>query len=261
MTSLLNQLNPSIKAFTVILLVCLLTFVFDPFTPLVYCLFTILLTFVCGKIAWKRYMLYFLIIILLSVGMLWTTLAFADEPNRPHDTMEILFWDIPKEDVTVALALTLRMLAFASLSFMFIFTTNMVHFILSLMQQCKLSPKLAYGVLAGYRFLPLMKDELNQIRAAHQIRGVRRANGIKESIQQYKRYAIPLLAGAIRKAERTAVAMESKGFSGERQRTFYRTFTVKWQDWTFLVGMLLLFFIIIMISIKLGCFSWYKGQF
>ncbi|WP_200416587.1 energy-coupling factor transporter transmembrane component T family protein [Virgibacillus salexigens] len=261
MCSFLNQLNPSLKAITVVLLVCLLTFVFDPFTPLIYCMFTVMVTIICGKVAWKWYTLYFSVIFLLSFGMLWTTIAFADQPTNPGVTMHILFWDLPKEDVTVAAALTLRMLAFASLSFMFIFTTNMVDFILSVMQQFKLPPKLAYGVLAGYRFLPLIKEELIQIRSAHRIRGIHRANGIKGSIQQYKRFAIPLLAGAIRKAERTAIAMESKGFNGDRDRTFYRQFTLKWKDWGFLGMMLIVFIITVLFSMKLGYFSWYKGQF
>ncbi|WP_077303465.1 energy-coupling factor transporter transmembrane component T family protein [Virgibacillus pantothenticus] len=261
MSTLLNNINPSIKAITVVISVCLLTFVFDPFTPLVYCILTILLTFLFGKVAWKMYLIYFLVICLLSIGMLWTSVAFADEPNNPQLTMQFLFWELPKENVTVALSLTLRMLAFAALSFMFIFTTNMVHFILSLMQQCKLPPKLAYGILAGYRFLPLMRDELQQIRAAHQVRGVNRASGLKETIQQYKRYAIPLLAGAIRKAERTAIAMESKGFSGKKNRVFYRQFQVTFIDWLFLGGMIVLLAATVAISIKLGYFSWYKGQF
>ncbi|MFU0790573.1 MAG: energy-coupling factor transporter transmembrane protein EcfT [Virgibacillus proomii] len=261
MRTLLNDINPSIKAITVIITVCLLTFFFDPFTPLVYCLLTILITFLFGKVAWRLYIIYFLVVCLLSVGMLWTTLAFSNEASNPEITTTFLFWELPKENVTVALSLTLRMLAFAALSFMFIFTTNMVHFILSLMQQCKLPPKLAYGILAGFRFLPLMKEELWQIRAAHRVRGADRGSGIRNTIQQYKRYAIPLLAGAILKAERTAIAMESKGFSGEKNRTFYRQFTVSWVDWLFLISMLLLLGIIVAISMKLGYFSWYKGQF
>ncbi|WP_442852713.1 CbiQ family ECF transporter T component [Bacillus sp. J33] len=39
-------------------------------------------------------------------------------------------------------------------------------------------------------------------------------------ISELKRYAVPLLAGAIRKAERTAMAMESKGFTGKKIESF-----------------------------------------
>ncbi|MFC0525054.1 energy-coupling factor transporter transmembrane component T family protein [Pontibacillus salicampi] len=261
MSTLLHQINPSLKAITVVLTVCLLAFVFDPFTPLLYCIFTILLTILFGKVAWSRYALFFLPFFIISLGMLWTTIAFADEPTNKNDVVALLWWNVPREDVMVALSLSLRMLAFASLSLMFVFTTNMVHFILSLMQQCKLPPKLAYGILAGYRFLPMMKEELAQIRAAHRVRGVNRATNIKESLQQYKRFAIPLLAGAIRKAERTAIAMESKGFTGDKKRTWYRRFTLDWRDWAFLAFMITIFFLIAYSSYQLGYFRWYQGQF
>jgi energy-coupling factor transport system permease protein len=112
---------------------------------------------------------------------------------------------------------------------------------LSLVQQCKLSPKLAYGVIAGFRFLPLLKEEVQLIQQAHKIRGGAAENGLKEKVSALKRYTIPLLASAIRKAERTALAMESKGFTGSRNRTYYRSLTVSPRDWLFFFIVLLLF--------------------
>jgi energy-coupling factor transport system permease protein len=113
---------------------------------------------------------------------------------------------------------------------LFVLTTDKVAFILSLIQQCRVSPKLAYGILAGYRFLPLLTNELTTIRSAHLVRGARTKTS---RLTRYKQYTIPLLASAIRKAERTAVAMESKGFTGERDRTYYRSYHIRWTDWVF----------------------------
>ena len=121
------------------------------------------------------------------------------------------------------------------------FTTDPILFMLSLIQQCKLPPKLAYGVIAGFRFLPLLKDEILIIRQAHRIRGAASDSGLKGKLSAFRRFTIPLLAGAIRKAERTAIAMESKGFTGSRNRTFYRTVTVRRADWCFFLLVLLLF--------------------
>lgn len=70
------------------------------------------------------------------------------------------------------------------------FTTDPILFMLSLVQQCKLSPKLAYGVIAGFRFLPLLKDEVQLIQQAHKIRGGAAENGFKEKISALKRYTI-----------------------------------------------------------------------
>lgn len=255
----LHELNPSMKALTVVILVVLLALIFDPVTPSLLLIGTIFLTFLGGKVSWKKYFLYFLPFVLFAFGMLWTTLIFAKQPENPEQMVPVLGVEFPRESIIIALSLALRVLSVAALSLLFLFTTNVVHFILSLMQQFRLSPRIAYGVLAGYRFLPMMKDELNIIREAHRIRGVDQAKSTKEKWGQYKRYAIPLLASAIRKAERTAVAMESKGFTGDRKRTFFRQFTVTKKDWLFLALMLTLYAAAIYTSNSLGYLKFYDG--
>ncbi len=78
---------------------------------------------------------------------------------RGGDGSSDVVWEWGSFSVTAAvlhqaLSLGLRVLIFSSLSLLFILTTDPVRFMLSLMQQCRLSPKWAYGILAGYRFLP-----------------------------------------------------------------------------------------------------------
>src|SRR5690606_31672166 len=94
------------------------------------------------------------------------------------------------------LALGFRVLCFSCLSILFIMTTNPIKFILSFVQQCKMPPKLAYGILAGYRFLPLLKDELKIIQLAHKVRGVNRMQGFRGKLLAKLKYIIPLLASA-----------------------------------------------------------------
>lgn len=252
----LHHLNPSLKALTIAVFVILLAFIFDPITPLLFLIATIAITFILGKVEWKKYCLYFIPFSILALGMLWTTIAFAAAPGNPNEVITILGMTFPRESFLVALALSLRILSVAALSLLFIFTTNVVDFVLSLIQQLKLPPKIAYGVLAGYRFLPMMKDELMIINQAHRIRGVNREQTMRGKWNQYKRFAIPLLASAIRKAERTAIAMESKGFTGDKNRTFYRPFSVSKLDWLFPSLMLLTFTLAVFTSMKLGYFKW-----
>ncbi|WP_226037378.1 energy-coupling factor transporter transmembrane component T family protein [Aquibacillus saliphilus] len=256
----IHNVNPSIKAITIILSVLLLALVFDPITPFLFIIWIWFLTIGVAKINWKKYLLYFSPFLIFAVGMFWSNLIFANEPINPNAAITLFGRDFPTEDVNTALSLSLRILSFASLSLLFLLTTNIVHFILSLMQQCKFPPKLAYGILAGYRFSPMIKDELFLIRSAHRVRGVNRAKTLKEGFNQYKRFAVPLLASSIRKAERTAIAMESKGFTGSRDRTFYRQFTVTTKDWIFLLGMVAVLLILIIMSWQLGYFKWYNGE-
>ncbi|SNZ14001.1 energy-coupling factor transport system permease protein [Terribacillus aidingensis] len=231
----MHNINPSIKAGTVTIAAIAVAFLFDPVTLLLYAGWTMAVTLLFGKIQIRKYFLYLLPFTIFALGMLVSTLLFAKTPADPSVTQQFLFWNLPSETVQDALALAIRVFSYATLSLLFVLTTDKVAFILSLIQQCRVSPKLAYGILAGYRFLPLLTNELTTIRSAHLVRGARTKTS---RLTRYKQYTIPLLASAIRKAERTAVAMESKGFTGEKDRTYYRSYHVRWTDWTFSFVML-----------------------
>jgi energy-coupling factor transport system permease protein len=54
-------------------------------------------------------------------------------------------------------------------------------------------------------------------------------------------YAIPLLAMAVRRGERVALAMESRAFGALPQRTYFRVTTFGWPDlWFSLAALALL---------------------
>lgn len=250
---MLKSINPSIKAVTVFITGVLLAFLYDPITPLMYLIFTIAVTFTLGKISIKRWLLLFTPFVFLSIGFAWMTMLYSGDKFSGGEIVFSFWWfEVTSDSVMVAISLALRSLCFTALSFMFILTTNSTKFMLSLMQQLKLPPKLTYGILAGYRFLPTFRHELEILRQAHRIRGLGKPKGIKERLLQVRRYLIPLMANAIRKAERVAIAMESKGFTGSPDRTHYYKITVEKKDWIFLTVFLLVFFASVFTTYQLG---------
>ncbi|MET3696205.1 energy-coupling factor transport system permease protein [Bacillus oleivorans] len=255
----LKSLNPSLKAGTITFVIMMLAFVFDPITPLLLLIWTMGITILFGQVSLKKWLFYFSPFLILAFGFFWTTIVFSKE-SASTGTVPIFWLEVPIDTFIIAISLSLRVLCFSALSLLFIFTTKPTDFILSLMQQCKLPPKLAYGILAGFRFLPMLKEELFIIRSAHRVRGVNRAKSLKHYAENVKRYSIPLLASSIRKAERTAIAMESKGFTGEKGRTFYRTMRITRNDWLFVFIMIAYLIGCSLISWKLGFFQFYKGQ-
>jgi energy-coupling factor transport system permease protein len=256
----LHKVNPSIKAFAVVLSILILSVFFDPITPLVTITWSIAVTFLFGHVSFKKWLLLFSPFLFIAIIYVWSTMLF---PRLQEGDTLIWKWGflaLTEEGFQRGLSLGLRVLSFATLSIMFTLTTKPTDFLLSLMQQCKLSPKLAYGIMAGYRFLPLIKEEFFTLKSAHRVRGVARARTIPEKIQQLKRYVIPLLAGAIRKAERTALAMESKGFTGAINRNFYRELTVTRSDWIFLLLFISAVLLSAFISWQLGTLRLYRGE-
>ena len=117
----------------------------------------------------------------------------------------------PLVSMNHGLTIVLRMLAFVTYGLLFTSTTDLTLFIMSLIHQCKLSPKWAYGLLAGFRFIPLFQSELNQMKTAHKVRGYKQKNSWKA----FMRYSLPLFTQGIRKSERIAIAMEARGFTGQ----------------------------------------------
>ena len=136
-----------------------------------------------------------------------------------------------------------RLLAILSASAMFVLTTDPAQLVRSLIHQLHVSPRIAYSVFAAYRFVPLLEVEFETIRAAHQMRGGIGRGDVFDKPRELFGYAIPLLASAVRKGERVALAMESRGFGAlaAQARTYYRVTTLGRADLGFALACLAAF--------------------
>ncbi|RSL35275.1 energy-coupling factor transporter transmembrane protein EcfT [Salibacterium salarium] len=217
----LQKVNPALKLGSVLAIIAIMIPIFDPWTPLLLFGVTLAMIVGLGGVSIRFLSLLLLPFLLFGFSFIWIQVVFPDERGETI-LFTIASMPVALENVFTGVSLGMRALVFASWSLLFVLTTEPTRFMLSLVQQCKLPPRFGYGMMAAYRFLPAFQQELQQIRTAHRIRGL----GEKRKLKQFKRYFIPLMAGAIRKAERTAIAMESKGFDGKRNRTFYHR--IRW---------------------------------
>ena len=213
-----QEMNPTIKFMTVTCLMFGLAFMYNPWTPLTVFIGTLILQILFSNVNWKRWGLFMIPFLFTALGTLWTTLVFGKETGG--EVMFTLFGnDVTVENVILAATLSLRVLAFTALSLLFTLTTDPKRFVYSLMQQGKLSPKIAYSVFVGFRFFPILKHELMQLYETHALRGVRLETRL-ERIRHVPNLIIPLLAGSIRQAERIAFSMEARGFTGKPRATY-----------------------------------------
>lgn len=121
------------------------------------------------------------------------------------------------------------------------------------MQQWKLPPKYAYSFLAAMRLMPMMVEEFQALRQAHRIRGLHQHVSKWNMYATLRRYAIPLLAQSIRRAQRIAIAMEAKGFTNETKRTYYYPIGYSAIDIVFI------FYFVVMLTLAWGlgiCFPY-----
>jgi energy-coupling factor transport system permease protein len=118
---------------------------------------------------------------------------------------------------------------------LFVLTTDPAEFVLALIQQARVPFRVGYAVFAAYRFVPLLQEEFDNIRAAHQMRGASGANLLGRA-REFFGYAIPLLAIAVRRGERLALSMDARAFGALSNRTYYRTTSWGRKDLVFAMG-------------------------
>jgi energy-coupling factor transport system permease protein len=236
-TSFLHRLNPLTKLAVNLPMWIVLSMVADPVTPLVFVVLVFGVLWMLGKIGPLRQARLLWPFWAMAVSIL-ITFALFEQPTRPGvQVLWQLGWlRITDEGLFVGLATALRVLALFSCSLLFVMTTDPVDFIQSLIQQTHISYRFGYGILAAYRFVPLLATEVEQIRAAHHVRGFAPGWGLQGLRQRMRAFAIPLLASAIRRADRVALAMDSRAFAAERERTYFHEQRFDRPDLVFMIG-------------------------
>jgi energy-coupling factor transport system permease protein len=124
------------------------------------------------------------------------------------------------------------------LSIGFVATTDPVALMTSLNQHARLSARVTFAVLAGYRMLQQLPREWQVIRQAQSVRSPLRARGdTRFGVRAFGRAAFALLVVSLRRGERMSQSLESRGL-GMGRRTVWRPVPLGPADWLLLVGTL-----------------------
>lgn len=117
-------------------------------------------------------------------------------------------------DAHTGVATALRLAALLAIALIPGLTTAGPDVVRALVAQLRVPYRIGYAALAAYRFVPRLRHERAVILAAHRVRG-----GAGSAISRAGGSLIPLLAGAIRHAERVALAMDARAFGAHPDRT------------------------------------------
>ncbi len=254
----LHRLNPTVKLLTMAAVGLAATFVYSPWVPGLLALGLWLTVALVGKVPWPRLLRWSGYMLLLPLPLMLFTALYTDlsrYPN-PHVLWHWGPWTVATEGLVTALALGLRVLVFVSASLLFIATTDPTDFAVSLAQNLRVPYRFAYGVLVAQRFLPLLRRELEIIRLAHRVRGVGEGRGWRGQVERLQRYAVPLLAAALRKSQRTALAMDAKAFGAGPERTYFRQMPIRRRDVLFLALWLAYIAAVYAVAARLGPLNW-----
>lgn len=124
------------------------------------------------------------------------------------------------EAASAGLVLFLRAIASGMVSAVFVLTTDPGKFLKALMRNWRLSPRIAHALSSAMQILPDLAGEAQQIQLARAMKRGRPPSRIPNPRETVS-LVIPLLAFAIRRASRAAIAMEAKGLGATSNRTVF----------------------------------------
>jgi energy-coupling factor transporter transmembrane protein EcfT len=131
----------------------------------------------------------------------------------------------------------------------------------SLHQQGKLSARVTYAVLAGYRMLQQLGPEWSTIRHAQLVRSdYDRRGKPRRPVRRFGAAAFALLVGSLRRAERLSQSLESRGL-GLSPRTTWRPVVLGWADAIFAAGILACLTLVLVTSAAAGILQGPGGLF
>jgi len=233
----LPALNPIAKLTAPLPAIALLLFARDLAVPLAFLLLGWVLLLVGAPLTARAAALVFLVVpaaaFLLSLGFgLWVDGSRVDGSVVLLAVGDYRFtlgmWQ-------VGAATALRLAAIVVLSLTAGLTTTGPDVARALVQLLRVPYRIGYTALAAFRFVPRFAHELDVIRQAHRVRGMAGGRGPLAGPRRVLGYAVPLLAGGIRHAERVALAMDSRAFGAHPTRTERHLVPFRARDVVYLV--------------------------
>jgi len=165
-------------------------------------------------------------LLLAAMAVAVTNLMFSTHNPDPaaHEVLRVGPLRITEEALEAAAGLAARVAAIVSVGAVFVLTTDATRLMDALVQQARVSPRFAYGLLAAYQAAPRLADDLATLRGARRLRGLR---------ELHPSLLLGLLVRAIRHADQLSIAMDARGF-GPGPRSAYRP--VAWTRLDLVVG-------------------------
>jgi energy-coupling factor transport system permease protein len=244
----LGRRNPTVKLGLLFAVSVALLFVFDPVTPAVLYVLALAAVAASARIPGRILALAHIPFVGFGLGLL-----VVNALSRPGTTVwEVGALGVTAEGLAVGASLGLRSMVIGVLSIGFVASTDGVALMTSLHQHAKLGVRMTYAVLAGYRMLQEMPAEWQTIRSAHAVRAPLRSNGLPRSgVRSFGRSAFALLVVSLRKGERMAQSLESRGL-GLGPRTTWRPVPLGRTDWWLAAAVLTVLALVFAASAALG---------
>ena len=226
----MKTINPGMKMLSVIIASLLLSVTFNIRLNVLVCAVCLTVTFLTPGVNRRKLLVTMLPFLIAAWGMFMAGLIFGRHGDSNAGVELTVFGQrtLFASGIKTGMQLASRILAYGGLGLLYAFTSDAFALIMSLMQQFRLPPKFAYGILAAYHFFPVIHEEYGIVGAAMKVRG---AKGGPLSTKRL----IPMLVQAMERSSSLAMAMESRGFENGAPRSVAFRVPLRARDGIFLV--------------------------
>lgn len=144
------------------------------------------------------------------------------------------------EGVLFSVLLAIRITAMVISLPLISFTTPVQNLALGL-AKLGLPYKLAYTTTTAMNLVPILQTETGVIVDAQRLRAMQtfEKGSLGDKLKSYPALVTPLVIGAMRRAQRMAVAMDSRAFGASKERTYLEDVSMHTADWIFIAGNIL----------------------
>ncbi|BDI24007.1 energy-coupling factor transporter transmembrane protein EcfT [Herbiconiux sp. L3-i23] len=234
----LYRLNPLAKIAAPLPAMVALLFSRDPVTPAAFIALAWILLLVGASLS-RRAALAIFLLLPLGIAVLSGSFALWTDPAAVAETP--VLWSVGDYRfhlgaLYIGASTALRLAALATLALLGGLTTTGPDLVRAMIQQLRVPYRIGYTTLAAYRFVPRFAHELDVIRAAHRVRGMAGGRGPVPALRRWVGYVVPLLASAIRHAERVALSMDSRAFGAHPTRTERHLVPFRTRDYLFVIA-------------------------
>jgi energy-coupling factor transport system permease protein len=234
----LHRLNPLAKIAGPLPAMVVLIFSHDLAIPLAFLALAVALLLAGAHLS-ARAALGLFVVLPIAVVVLTISFGFWVDTGRVESTPVLLQlgdYRFHLGALTAGAATALRLAGILTLSLIAGLTSTGPDLVRALVQQVHVPYRVGYTALAAYRFVPRFGHELDVIRQAHRVRGMTGGRGPVAVVRRHLGYVVPLLAGALRHAERVALAMDSRAFGASPTRTERHPVPFRRRDWVFMTA-------------------------
>ena len=216
------KLNPIAALLAPLPAMLIVVFSRDFFTPIAFAVWALSVLALSGRWRTRAWLalvagsILALIVLGVTIGV-WLDPSRISTPGAEIVLLSIGDWSFTLAGYLAGVMTAARLLALFLLALTAGLFGDGARLVRALVQVLGVPYRIGYTTLAAFRFVPRFRDEYQQIRVARRLRGVH--SHWWQVVPRTVGYAVPLLAGALRHAERVALAMESRGFGALSERT------------------------------------------